>query len=154
EPTPHVMTMQVLQALDQCREFRTLDDHAVRIEANVQGLAGKSEDIRRVLDNLVQRRLLLSDEDFLSRLRSTPRRDAPPQRAVYIRACDRPDRLASLLSSLVDYERRHQAKRRYVLIDDSASPANCDAQRDVLRKFANTTGCEVAYVGRDVSVKI
>ena len=154
DDTPHVMTMQVLQALDQCREFRSLDDHAVRIEACVPGLAGKGDDIRRVLDGLVQRRLLVRDEDFLSRLRSTPRLDAPPLRAVFIRACDRPERLASLLSSLVDYERRHHAGRRYVLIDDSASSANGDAQRSLLRGFARTTGCGVTYVGRAESAKL
>jgi hypothetical protein len=152
--TPHVMTMQVLQALDQCREFRTLDDHAVRIEGNVVGLNGQRESIRRVLDELVRRGLLLRDEDFLTRLRSVPRRDAPPLRAIYIRACDRPERLARLLSSLADYERRHRARRRYVLIDDSAQPANGDAQRDMLRGFAHTTGCDVGYVGRAESLKL
>jgi hypothetical protein len=154
DDTPHVMTMQVLQALDQCREFRTLDDHVVRIEANVPSLAGKGDSIRRVLDSLVRRGLLLRDEDFLTHLRSTPRRDPPPMRAVYIRACDRPDRLASLLTSLADYEQRHRAKRRYVLIDDSAQPASSDAQRDLLRGFARTTGCEVAYVGRSGSANL
>lgn len=154
DDTPHVMTMQVLQALDQCREFRTLDDHVVRVEANVPGLAGKSSDIRRVLEGLVQRQLLLRDEDFLNRLRSTSRIDAPPLRAIFIRACDRPDRLANLLASLTGYEQRHQASRRYVLIDDSVSPANIDAQRDLLRGFARTTGCNVTYVGRAESVKI
>jgi hypothetical protein len=154
DDTPHVMTLQVLQALDQCREFRTLDDHVARIEANLAGMAGKREAIRRVLDGLVDRGLLLRDEDFLTRLRSTPRRDPPPLRAVYIRACDRPDRLESLLSSLAGYEQRHRAKRRYVLIDDSVLPASGDAQRDLLRGFARTTGCEVAYVGRTESAKL
>ena len=154
DETPHVMTMQVLQALDLCREFRSLDDHAVRIEASVPGLAGKRTDIRRVLDGLVQRRLLLRDEEFLGKLRSTPRRVAAPLRAVYIRACDRPERLASLLSSLVDYEKRHRAGRRYVLIDDSTIQANADVQRGQLSSFARATGCKVAYVGNRESAKI
>jgi hypothetical protein len=154
DDTPHVMTMQVLEAMDQCREFRTLDDHVVRIETNIPGLAGKGEAIRRVLDGLVQRGLLLRDEDFLARLRSAPRRDAPPLRAVYIRACDRSERLANLLSSLVDYEQRHRARRRYVLIDDSSLPASADEQRDLLRGFARTTGCDVGYVGRAESAKL
>ena len=154
DDTPHVMTMQVLQALDQCREFRTLDDHVVRVEASVPGLAGKGEAIRRVLDGLVQRKLLLRDEDFLGRLRSTARRDPPPLRAVYIRACDRPESLASLMASLIDYERRHQAGRRYVLIDDSTSSAHGQAQRDLLSAFARASGCEVAYVGRAESMRL
>jgi len=151
---PHVMTMQVLQALDHSREFRTLDDHAVRIEAKVSGLTGKGEDIRRVLDGLVQRGLLLRDEDFLARLRAAPRTEPTPLRAVCIRACDRPDRLASLLSSLADYEGHHRARRRYVLIDDSTQPANGKAQRDLLRDFARTTQCDVRYVGLAQSTKL
>jgi len=154
DDTPHVMTIQVLQALDQCREFRTLHDHAARVEASVAGLAGKGDAIRRVLDGLVQRKLLLRDEDFLGRLRSTPRRVAPPLRAVCIRACDRPESLAGLLASLTDYERRHQAKRRYVLIDDSTSAANSHAQRDLAGGFARSSGCEVAYVGRTESTRL
>jgi hypothetical protein len=154
DDTPHVMTMQVLQALDQCREFRTLDDHVVRIEANVTGLAGKRDAIQRVVDNLVQRGLLLRDEDFLTRLRSTPRRETRPLRAIYIRACDRPERLAGLLSSLADYEQRHRARRRYVLIDDSAQADNAHAQRDLLRGFARTTGCEVTFVGPSESAQL
>ena len=152
--TPHVMTMQVLHALDQTREFRTLDDHAVRIEANVQGLAGKGDSIRRVLDDLVKRGLLLRDEDFLARLRRTPRCAPAPLRAVFIRACDRPDRLAGLLASLADYERRHHARRRYVLIDDSTQSASSAAHRDLLRGFGHTSGCDVQQVGRAQSTKL
>src|SRR3954447_24113369 len=59
---PHVMTFQVLQALDLCREFRTLDEHAGRIQSTIAGLAGKRDDIRRVLEGLVQRQLLVSDD--------------------------------------------------------------------------------------------
>jgi len=152
--TPHVMTMQVLQALDQAREFRSLDDHAVRIEAKVAGLAGKGDSIRRVLDDLVKRGLLLRDEDFLARLRSVPRCEPAPLRAVYIRACDRPDRLAGLLASLADYEQRHRARRRYVLIDDSTQPASTDAHRDLLRGFARASGCDVQQVGGAESAKL
>src|SRR5438128_1830738 len=49
----HVMTFQVLQAMDQCREFRTLDEHAARIQSSIPALASKREDVRRVLDSLV-----------------------------------------------------------------------------------------------------
>jgi len=151
---PHVMTVQVLQALDLCREFRPLDEHALRIETAVAGLAGKRDSVRRVLEGLVQRKLLLSDEDFIAQLQSASARTPPPLRAVFIRACDRPDRLAHLLSSLADYERRHGAGRRYVLIDDSILAAHSNEQRDLLREFARTTGCKVSYIGRAESAKL
>ena len=154
ETTPHVMTMQVLQALDQCREFRTLDDHVVRVEANVPGLGGQHEAILRVLQNLVHRDLLFGDEAFITRLRNTPLREVSPLRAVCIRACDRPDRLATLLASLAAYEQRFRAQRRYVLIDDSTSPANSARHRDLLRGFADASGCNVAHVGRSQAIRL
>ena len=91
------MFMQVLQALDQTREFRTLDDHA-SASRRTYGLTGKGDSVRRVLDDLVKRRLLLRD-GFPRPLARAPRCAPRPLRAVFIRACDRPDRLAGLLSS-------------------------------------------------------
>jgi hypothetical protein len=148
------MTFQVLQALDLCREFRSLDEHAVRIQSTIPGLAGKRDDIRRVLEGLVQRKLLLGDVDFIKRLQSAPARVQAPMRAVFIRACDRPEQLAYLLTSLTDYERRYRANRRYVLIDDSVLAAHINEQRDLLREFARTTGCKVSYIGRSESAKL
>lgn len=150
----HVMTLQVLHALDLCREFRRFDEHVTRVEASVPGLNGKRDDVRRVLEGLVQRKLLLSDEDFIARLRRGTPQSLPPMRAVFIRACDRPDRLAYLLASLGDYERRYQAHRRYVLIDDSSMTSNSIQQRDQVREFARSTGCEVSYVGKAESLKL
>jgi hypothetical protein len=150
----HVMTFQVLQALDQCREFRSLDEHATRIETTIAGLSGKREDIKRVLENLIQRGLLVSDGDFVARFARTPARDSADMRGVFIRACDRPEQLSRLLASLADYERRHRAGRRYIVLDDSSLPAHANDQRDALREFARTTGCKVHYVGRAEAEKL
>src|SRR5689334_25296449 len=61
----HVMTFHVLQALDQAREFRTLDEHVARILTTIPGLTAQRDDVMRVLDSLVKRRLLVADRDFL-----------------------------------------------------------------------------------------
>lgn len=143
---PHVMTFQVLQALDQCREFRTLDEHIARIQSTISGLTGKRDEIKRVLDSLATRKLLVSDQQFIERMRSAPVAQAP-MRAVFIRACDRPAQFGSLLRSLTDYERRFRANRHYIVLDDSALPAHINEQRDLLREFARTTGCKASYVG-------
>jgi hypothetical protein len=144
----HVMTYQVLQAMDQCREFRTLDEHAARIMTTLPALGAQREGVRRVLDNLVERELLVGDGAWLQRLVSAPARESAPLRAVFIRACDRPDQLERLLGSLTDYERQVQANRHYVLIDDSTTAAAVDPHRDLLREFARATGCKLTYVGR------
>jgi hypothetical protein len=147
----HVMTHHVLQALDKCREFRSLEEHAARIAAMTPGLNASPAGIGRVLDNLVARGLLVSNEDFVARIRNAGGAGAaagdPTLRAICIRACDRPAQLARLLASLAEYERVFRMTRPYVLIDDSASAAAADRNLDLLREFARSTGCKVTYVG-------
>lgn len=151
---PHVMTFQVLQAMDQCREFRTLDEHVARIQSTQPTLANKRDDVKRVLENLVQRQLLVPADDFIERLASVAPVVQAPMRAVFVRACDRPQQLAQLLHSLTEYERRFRVGRRYVLLDDSVLQSNIDEQRDLLREFARTTGCTVHYIGHAERTKI
>ena len=150
----HVMTFQVLQALDQCREFRSLDEHSARIASTIAGLAGKHDDIKRVLESLIQRGLLLSDNAFVERLTAAAARTPTDPRGIFIRACDRPEQLTRLLASLADYERRHRAGRRYIVLDDSSLTAHANDQRDALREFARTTGCKVHYVGRNEAARL
>lgn len=143
----HVMTFQVLQALDQCREFRTLDEHVARIQSTVPGLEQQREAVTRVLQSLIERDLLISDSRFTERLASGATPVRAPLRAIFVRACDRPAQLERLLASISDYERRHRAGRHYVVLDDSVLAVNIDRHRDLLREFARTLGCKVTYVG-------
>jgi hypothetical protein len=143
----HVMTFQVLQALDQSREFRTLDEHVARILATIPGLGAQREGVARVLDGLTSRGLLVSDHDFLQRVTAAAPRVPAPLRAVFIRTCDRPQQLGHLLDSLADYERRFRANRHYVVLDDSASRDAANRHRDLLREFARATGCKLTYLG-------
>ncbi|MGA9829018.1 MAG: hypothetical protein WBQ57_11900, partial [Rhodanobacteraceae bacterium] len=143
----HVMTYQVLQALDKCREFRTLDEHIARILATIPTLQTQRESVARVLENLEGRGLLVSDREFLARITSAPVRAPAPLRAVFIRACDRPAQLEHLLNSLAEYERRWRSNRHYVLIDDSTTAQSANRHRDLLREFARATGCQLTYLG-------
>ncbi|HET6546455.1 MAG TPA: hypothetical protein VFG55_06890 [Rhodanobacteraceae bacterium] len=143
----HVMTYQVLQALDQCREFRTLDEHVARILATIPSLQPQREGVGRVLESLEGRGLLVSDREFLSRITTAPARVQTPLRAVFIRACDRPAQLENLLLSLTEYERRWRRNHHYVLVDDSTSADAANRHRDLLREFARATGCQLTYLG-------
>lgn len=143
----HVMTYQVLQALDQCREFRPLDEHVTRVMTTIAGLQTQRDNVQRVLESLIARDLLVSDASFLDRIAAAPAAAPPPPRAVFIRACDRPAQLERLLKSLADYERRFRTTRRYVLIDDSSSNDAANRHRDLLREFARATGCKLTYLG-------
>lgn len=142
----HVLSHHVLQSLDQCREFRSIDEHVARVAAVVPGLT-QHDRIRKGLDGLASTGLLISDSDYIARLQRAP--DAAPRslHAIYVRACDRPDQLRLLLNSLADYERRFRAARLVVLLDDSVEERNRDLNRDLLREFARAVGNPVSYVG-------
>ena len=147
--TAHAMTLQVLHALDQCREFRPLDEQVSRIEATIPELANSGGHTRRQLEGLLERNLLVRDDEFLANLRKAPEREPPALRAVFIRACDRPQRLAFLLTSLIKYENQHRARHHYVLIDDSTHPDHARTQRKQLDEFARATGCRISYFGHE-----
>ncbi len=150
----HVMTYQVLQALDQTRQFRSLDEHAERVMSSISGLAAQREAVMRVFEGLIGRGLLVSGQSFLQRFSQAPARAIAPLRGVFIRACDRPEQLSRLLDSLAEYERRYRANRHYVLIDDSASRDAANRHRDLLREFARATGCKLTYVGATESRRL
>lgn len=77
----HVMTVQVLQALDQCRAFAPLAEHIAKLQRGLPKVP--AEAIRRVLDGLIERRLLLAERDFVSTLapaaRGKPSTTAAPR---------------------------------------------------------------------------
>lgn len=145
----HVMTHQVLQALDQCREFRTLDEHIARITSVIPGLAGQGEAVRRVLTNLVERGLLRSDQQFLDGLQSGPEHSPLPLRALAIRTCDRPAQLRALLDSLRAHQARFGRRDAVLLIDDSRDSSHRRGNRDLLAAYAAETGAKVHWVGPD-----
>ncbi len=122
EDLPHVMTHQVLSALDRCREFRSADEH---VEAIRQMMPGAPLDgIRRVFNGLVERGLIIAAEDFAARYIDAAA--AAPARAdtggLYIRACDRPAQLQRLLESLHRHEQGGFAAQASTAADDSRSP--------------------------------
>ncbi len=142
----HVLSHHVLQSLDQCREFRTLDEHVARVVSVVPGL-NQPDRIRKGLEGLAASRLLVSDKDFLGGLARDPEAEPRSLHAIYIRACDRPQQLQLLLNSLADYERRFRVARPIILLDDSTEPAHANRNRDLLRDFARAVGNPVSYVG-------
>lgn len=142
----HVMTVEVLQAMDACREFRTLDEQVERVLQTQPALKGQGEAVRRVLRGLVERGLLVSDVDFLARFRATE--TAPPLGAVdvYVRACDRPAQLQRLLASLLAYEKQHARGFRYVVVDDSTRRDAIGDHAALLREFGAASGCSTVHI--------
>lgn len=142
----HVLSHHVLQSLDQCREFRSIDEHVARVTAVVPGLT-RQDRIRKGLEGLASTGLLISDQEYLKRLERMADPEPRSLHAIYIRACDRPEQLQTLLDSLANYERKFRVARPIVLLDDSVEGKNRDRNRDLLREFARAVGNPVSYVG-------
>jgi len=141
----HVMTHQVFEALHLCRAFRSLDEHAAVVAQGVQGLAGRNEVVRQVLDSLVARQLLLSGAGYLAALAQDAAANPTPLRAVFIRTCDRPTGLAALSADLLANELAHRAGHRYVLLDESRDPAQQRSNAEALARFAQDAGVRVEH---------
>jgi hypothetical protein len=143
----HVMTEQVLSAMDVCRPFRTLDEHVAAVRQALPQLPKQGDAIKRVLENLIARGLLMSDADWLARLAQHEARAQAEFAGLFIRACDRPSQTRRLLASLLDYERRYAPKHRYWLVDDSRDAANAREHAVLLAQFGGDAGVETRYVG-------
>lgn len=145
----HVMTMQVLQAMDLCREFRTLDAHVAAIVKALPQLDRQQAAVRRVLEGLRSQGLLVSDVTVLDGFEADATPRAAPFAGVFVRACNRPAQLERLLRSLLDVETRFGAKRRHVVIDDSTDAAAVAEHARLLREFAEASGAPVSHIHRD-----
>lgn len=144
---PHVMTLDVLSALDATRAFRTLDEHAREVAGRLPQLAGRIEAVRPVLENLAARGLLVGDAEFLGRF-DTAATGKPPAdfRAIVIRTCDRPARLAALLGTLAENETRHRGGYRVVVIDDSLEAGNVSRNAELIRAHADQSRIDARHV--------
>lgn len=119
----HVMTVQVVQALELCRPFRSLDQHVAAVAAALPGMAGQLPAVRRVLEQMVARGLLHESSTWMAAL---GRKVAPLQGElgpVFVRACDRPAQLEALLDSLSLQEQASGRRRWLVVLDDSRDAA-------------------------------
>src|SRR5690606_24722571 len=144
----HVMTRQVLEAMDACREFRPLEQHVANVAARVDGMRGKETAVRQVLLSLEKRGLLISDVDFLARFQDQPAPAATDDASatVFIRACDRPEQLQHLCLTLAANEQRHSSGHRYVVVDDSTDTAASKSHAGTLAALASEAGVRTAHV--------
>jgi hypothetical protein len=141
----HVMTHQVFEALHLCRAFRSLDEHVAVVAQGVQGLAGRTDVVRQVLDSLVARQLMLSGDSYLAALAQDAAANPAPLRAVFIRANDRPAGLRALAADLLANESAHRAGHRYVVLDESRDAASVRSNADTIASFAREAGVRVDH---------
>ena len=133
----HVMTHQVLQALELCRPFRTLQEHCEAVAESLPGLKGKAAAVRPVLESLTTRGLLMNDDAFLMRLsRSSGAQEVAPVAGLFVLTADRPDALADLLRGLKAQAGTLTVCERLVIVDDSRQQDSVAANAATLAEFA------------------
>lgn len=145
----HVMTAQVLQALDLCRPFRTLDEHVTRIAEAQPQLRGQEAAVRRVLEGLAGRGLLLEGQAFLQQFAQAPPVPQAAFAGFQLRACNRPAQLKTLLESLAAREQAHGGGHAVTVVDDSTDRAAAREHARLLQQFGDAAGVGVRYVGEE-----
>ena len=144
----HVMTVQVLEAMDLCREFQPLEVHAQRVANELPGMQGQSQAVRKVLENLAARGLLLSDDAFMRRYEEITRRQLAEVSGIYIRACNRPQQVRRLLASLAAHHQRFPLPAPVILLADSTETAAAREHQGLIEHF-NEVCPGSRYVGQE-----
>jgi len=141
---PHVMTHQVLAALDRCRAFRSVDEHVAAIR---QATPGAPDDgVRRVFNNLAERGLIIAAEDFAAPFLGTTAAPQSELAGLFIRAGDRPAQLQRLLESLRAQASTVPRAHALTILDDSRARDAVTAQSRLLHEHAEATGGVVRHV--------
>lgn len=145
----HVMTLQVLKAMDLCSTFRTLDGHVRAVMNGIEELKGRDQDVRRVLDSLFRRGLMVTAERALDEL--GPASDDGPAAGLaglFVRSAGRPVALDRLLASVQRQRDEGGFEQPCFVLDDAhddASSAECRAACERRRE----SGLDVRWLGRD-----
>ena len=140
----HVMTPEVLAALDATRPFGTLARHAAEVAARLPALAGREDAIQRVLQNLVARGLLTPDADYLRS--GADAREPAPFAGVFVRAGDDAAALPRLLDSIRAVEGFDARAYPWFVLDEAREPAALRAHRDAIASFGRSTGARVEHL--------
>ncbi len=128
----HVMTLDVLKAMEVMQPFAPLEAHYAAIQKVLPGLAEKREALERVVGFMIDRGLVVEATSLLDASDATKREEEALAPLLMIRTCDRPEALEALLASL-------PASADFVLvIDDSRSAENVGKNRAIVE--ASTRG--------------
>ena len=132
----HVMTRDVLMAMSQTRDLHTLSAHVEAIARAQPALAKQREAIRKVLEAMVSRGIMVSEQELIEQLSAGDVPDeAAPFSALVIRSCDRSESLGRLLESLQDDAEFAHAGFDVLVADDSRSEANRRSNRELSKRF-------------------
>lgn len=133
----HVMTHQVLQALDQCRRFLSLAEHVQTVRQVIP--SAPAEGVARVLESLVTRRLMISESDFVAALQTGAQRVESETMSLLIRLDDDAQNNVRLLQSLEKNPNWSEATAKICILANAAT-AQDSAVSNALQSLAKRIG--------------
>jgi len=143
---------EVYASLLSCKQFQTLDQHAANIINRNPDMQGQQDDIRNVLQNMLDSGLMVSAKKLCNRLKRKPetasgeKETAAP--VVAIITWERPEALERLLTSIVANCDAKKLHRLYV-IDDSRKTENISQNQALVGRFASQINTPLHYFGQD-----
>lgn len=141
----HVMTLQVLQAMGLTQQFKPMHEHIQAIEQNIPELKGQSVAIEKVLGFLKNKKLLLSETQWLDQVKNIQKPNrVVPYAGMVIRTCQRPDNLQRLLDSLATYQQQYDTEHAVLVFDDSPD----DKFQEENKKVCQAAKVNVKYHGK------
>jgi hypothetical protein len=145
---------EVAIAMQSCRIFRTLQQHAEVLTSTIPQLAGQQADVANVLDMVKDAGLMTSAESVAQRLTQNvqPAVDLPPTR-VFIITCDRPTAVQRLLESMLHAGNLSRHEHLF-LVDDSRDQHNADMNQEAAAKFNLSSPKNIQYVGAEAQQQL
>lgn len=146
-----LLRVEVAAALDACRGFATLGEHAEAIGRVIPELAGKPDEVLPVLQQMIDLGLMQSAEGLHQKLQQSavsPGNEG--QLEVFIITCDRPTALARLLDGLAT---QTDAQRfRITVVDDSREAASLAANSEHCQQ--HSAALNLRYFGADERARL
>ncbi len=138
----HIMTFDVYSAFERCQSFAPLTQHANSVKEVFPDLS--TQNLERVLQNLVQRGLLQSDVQTLEQFARQPAAKLAPLQTMAIVSPGHPAALEAFLASTSDADTARD--RSLVLLDASESPELRARKTELMAEFGRKTGQRVVLL--------
>ena len=147
-----VVMPDVYASLLTCNQFQTLDEHATRIVENNPDMQGQQENIRQVLQSMLDQGIMLSARTISNNLKNSVENPVDEGKAgapvATIITWERPQALERLLESVVSNCDTGRLHCLYV-IDDSRDADNIRQNQVLVEKFASQLKTPLQYFGQD-----
>lgn len=143
------LPLPVVRVLGLCSRFRTFDQHARGIAAELNAPPGQAPAVKQILQQLVEQKLLLGEAEVLARLTASKETASDPAaiETLFVRTCARPETLGRLLESLAE-PATSPGLERCVILDDDPEPAGQQRTGELVEEYRERIDANLHHVAR------